>query len=118
MVVDIVFIPADREEYLYLLNLKRMKRIRIRQPVGGEQGWLNEVYLWEKFDIGLEFNVRTGVMQVGYYLLPVFDNHYLTNKNSFLRTRKEGWEDTCKMLLFSTLLGCSSPTIALRNTSC
>ena len=32
--------------------------------MGGEQGWLNEVYLWEKFDIGLEFNVRTGVMQV------------------------------------------------------
>ena len=64
----ILFIPADREEYLYLLNLKKMKKIRIRQSVGGEQGWLNEVYLWEKFDIGLEFNVRTGVMQVGYYL--------------------------------------------------
>ena len=71
----ILFIPADREEYLYLLNLKKMKKIRIRQSVGGEQGWLNEVYLWEKFDIGLEFNVRTGVMQVGYYL-PRFSHQY------------------------------------------
>merc|ERR1712226_1483639 len=56
-------IKPDTEEYLHLLNLKKMKRIRVRQSVGGEQGWLNEVYLWEKFDIGLEFNVRTGVMQ-------------------------------------------------------
>ena len=35
-----------------------MKSVRIRQSVGGEQGWLNEVYLWEKFDIGLQYNVR------------------------------------------------------------
>ena len=62
-----MFIPADREEYLYLLNLKKMKKIRIRQSVGGDQAWLNEVYLWEKFDIGLEFNVRSGVVQVGLY---------------------------------------------------
>ena len=41
-----------------------MKKMRIRKLVGGEQDWVNEVYLWEKFDIGLEFNVRTGVMQV------------------------------------------------------
>ena len=62
-----VFIPSlDGEEYLHLLNLKKMKSVRVRQSVGGEQGWLNEVYLWEKFDIGLEFNVRTGVMQVRY----------------------------------------------------
>ena len=51
-----------------------MRRIRIRQPVGGEQGWLNEVYLWEKFDIGLEYNVRTGVVQVLSIRYPVFSN--------------------------------------------
>ena len=44
-----------------------MKKMRIRKLVGGEQDWVNEVYLWEKFDIGLQFNVRTGVMQVGRY---------------------------------------------------
>ena len=41
--------------------------MRIRKLVGGEQDWVNEVYLWEKFDIGLEFNVRIGLMQVGHY---------------------------------------------------
>ena len=41
-----------------------MKKIRRRYPGGGEQDWLNEVYLWEKLDIGLEYNVRTAVVQV------------------------------------------------------
>ena len=110
--MDILYIiPADREEYLYLLNLKKMKKIQIQKM--GEQGWLNAVYLWEKFDIGLEFNVRIGVMQVGCYQ-EIFVEKY----KNFLPTRKEGWEATCKMPLFSTLLGCSSPTIVLRNTSC
>ena len=62
-----IYQPADREEYLYLLNLKKMNRIRKRQSVGGEQGWLNEIYLWEKFDIGPEFNVRRFFVEVGYY---------------------------------------------------
>ena len=56
--------PLDREEYLYLLNLRKMKGVEGRQK-GGEQRWLNKVYLWEKFDIGLQFNVRIGVVQVG-----------------------------------------------------
>ena len=42
-----------------------MKRIGIN-PLDGDQDWLNKVYIWEKFDFGFEFNVRTGVMQVGY----------------------------------------------------
>ena len=68
----------DQEEFLYLLNLLKSNRVKKRQPVGGEQGWLNEVYLWEKFDIGkqyinavhstvystgVQYNVRTGVVQ-------------------------------------------------------
>ena len=53
-----------REELLYLLNLKVLGRVRVRQPVAGDQGWINEVYLWEKFNIGLEYNLRTGVVQV------------------------------------------------------
>ena len=47
-----------------MVNLLKTNRVRKRQPVGGEQGWLNEVYLWEKFDIGTEYNVRTGVVQM------------------------------------------------------
>ena len=53
-----------REELLYLLNLKVLGRVGVRQPVAGDQGWINEVYLWEKFNIGLEYNLRTGVVQV------------------------------------------------------
>ena len=63
--MDIVYIiPADREEYLYLLNQKKIKKMRVRHSVGGEQDWLNEVYLWEKFDIGFEFNAMILTMQV------------------------------------------------------
>ena len=62
--IYLYFMPLDREEYLYLLNLRKMKGVEGRQK-GGEQRWLNKVYLWEKFDIGLQFNVRIGVVQVG-----------------------------------------------------
>ena len=62
--IYLYFMSLDREEYLYLLNLRKMKGVEGRQK-GGEQRWLNKVYLWEKFDIGLEFNVRIGVVQVG-----------------------------------------------------
>ena len=56
----------DQEEFLYLLNLivspdvKKMYHLEI----GGEQPWLNTIYKWEKFDIGQEYNVRTGVVKV------------------------------------------------------
>ena len=83
-----------------------MKKMRIRKLVGGEQDWVNEVYLWEKFDIGLEFNVRIGLMQVGHYQ-ETFSEKY----KNFLPTRKEVWEATWRMPLFSTLLPVSSLTI-------
>ena len=38
--------------------------MKVRQAVAGDQGWINEVYLWEKFNIGLQYNLRTGVVQV------------------------------------------------------
>ena len=47
-----------------MLNLIKSNRVRKRQSVAGEQGWLNEVYLWEKFDIGAQYNVRSGVVQM------------------------------------------------------
>ena len=59
-----VIIKPDKEEFLYLINLKIYNSVKIRQSVQGDQGWLNEVYLYEKFDIGLEYNVRSGVAQV------------------------------------------------------
>ena len=40
------------------MNLLKSNRVKKRQPVGGEQGWLNEVYLWEKFDIGIQYTVH------------------------------------------------------------
>ena len=51
----------DYEEFLYLLNLKKDMRFKWRTA---DQGFLNAVYNWEKFDIGLHFNVRSGVVQV------------------------------------------------------
>ena len=49
---------TDQEEFLYLLNLKASS---IVQPhpwsAGGEQGFINEVYLWERLDLGLENNL-------------------------------------------------------------
>ena len=61
-----------REELLYLLNLKALGLVKVRQPVAGDQGWINEVYLWEKFNIGLQYNLRTGVVQVSTHQAPSY----------------------------------------------
>ena len=51
---------TDQEEFLYLLNLQ-VSGIVKPQPhpwsAGGEQGFINEVYLWERLDLGLENNL-------------------------------------------------------------
>ena len=39
------------------MNLIKSKRVVNSRPELPEQGWLNEVYRWEKFDIGHEYNV-------------------------------------------------------------
>ena len=62
----VFIIKPDREEFLNLINMKISKGIKVRRSTPGEQGWLNEVYLYEKFDIGLEYNVRSGVAQVAF----------------------------------------------------
>ena len=61
-----------REELLYLLNLKALGLVKVRQAVAGDQGWINEVYLWEKFNIGLQYNLRTGVVQVSTHQAPSY----------------------------------------------
>ena len=40
-----------------MLNLIKSKRVKNMRPDGGDQGWLNSIYLWEMFDIGHEYNV-------------------------------------------------------------
>ena len=56
-----------------MLNLKKSKTIRNLWPDLGEQGWLNGVYLWEKFDIGQEYNTPT-TMLLRQQLLPFMQN--------------------------------------------
>ena len=61
---------SDQEEFLYLLNLIKSKRVINLKPKGGEQGWLNAIYLWEKFDIGHEYNLCAATVQrLGYHNL-------------------------------------------------
>ena len=64
----VFIIKPDKEEFLYLINLKISNRVKIRQSNDkdqpGEQGWLNEVYQFEKFDISLEYNVRSKLAEV------------------------------------------------------
>ena len=64
---NIIF--QDQEEFLYLLNLIKSKRVINTRPNGGEQGWLNAIYLWEKFDIGTEYNVCANVLNLGMHSL-------------------------------------------------
>ena len=40
-----------------MLNLIKSKRVKNMRPDGGDQGWLNSIYLWEMFDIGHEYNL-------------------------------------------------------------
>ena len=54
---------SDQEEFLYLLNLIKSKKVKNFWPHLGEQGWLNEVYLWEKFDIGQEYNTCPSMLK-------------------------------------------------------
>ena len=55
---------VDAEEFLYLFNLRKARRPKLIGYDIYDQGFLNAVYLWEKFDIGLHFNVRSGVVQL------------------------------------------------------
>ena len=50
----------DREEFLFLLNLKKAQVGAIQN----DQSWLNDVYKFEKFNIGEKYNVLLGVKEV------------------------------------------------------
>ena len=49
-------ISSDQEECLHLLNLKLAEAVRPRRNEFGDQGFINEVYLWERLDLGLAHN--------------------------------------------------------------
>ena len=49
---------TDLEEFLYLLNLKTSGIVQSHPwAAGSDQGFINEVYLWERLDLGLDNNV-------------------------------------------------------------
>ena len=49
---------TDQEEFLYLLNLKASGIVEPHPwSAGRDQGFINEVYLWERLDLGLENNL-------------------------------------------------------------
>ena len=89
---------SDKEEFLYLLNLKNAD---IVQPhpwsAGGEQGFINEVYLWERLDLGLDTNM---------FLLYILDPRYtviIEHLNVTIYHFARHKPDTCKEGLFYIL---------------
>ena len=49
---------SDKEGFLYLLNLKAADIVQSHPwAAGSDQGFINEVYLWERLDLGLEHNL-------------------------------------------------------------
>ena len=53
-----ICLHSDTEEFLYLINLKNSTLVEPHPwSSGGEQGFINEVYLWERLDLGLHNNL-------------------------------------------------------------
>ena len=52
----VILIFEDQEEFLYMLNLKYHNLLQPRASKNSEQGFINELYLWERLDLGLEHN--------------------------------------------------------------
>ena len=90
----------DKEEFLYLLNLKNSDIVRPHPwSAGGEQGFINEVYMWERLDLGLDNNLFLHYMlQPGYEMiidhLNVTIYHFAGQKP----------ETICKVTFFSLFL--------------
>ena len=54
--IKVIFQFEDQEEFLYMLNLKYHNLLHPRASKNSEQGFINELYLWERLDLGLEYN--------------------------------------------------------------
>ena len=47
-----------------MLNLKYDNQIKPSRNQLGDQGFINELYLWERLDLGLEHNTIVHLLQV------------------------------------------------------
>ena len=63
---------SDQEEFLYLLNIITSKKsfyyyksqkLNIEDQWLADQSWLNEVYRWEWFDVGPQYNMQPLIAQ-------------------------------------------------------
>ena len=80
----------DKKEFLFLLNLVKSNRVRKVHPELPDQDFLNEVYLWDKFDIGTEYNTCASVMDRGLHSL-------MDNATIFHFSGPEFKPDKCNM---------------------
>ena len=55
---------TDQNEFLYMLNLKNGDLIKPSRNQLGDQGFINELYLWERLDLGLQHNTIVHLLQV------------------------------------------------------
>ena len=55
---------TDQNEFLYMLNLKNCDLIKPSRNQLGDQGFINELYLWERLDLGLQHNTIVHLLQV------------------------------------------------------
>ena len=59
---------TDQNEFLYMLNLKHDNLIKPSRNELGDQGFINELYLWERLDLGLQHNTIVQFLQVTFCL--------------------------------------------------
>ena len=83
-----------------MLNIIKSKKIK--DTYLGEQGWLNEVYRYEKFDIGQQYNMVAFIAQQEIYdftSLNITTNIYRHIQNAtviqFAGTGKTYLKDSC-----------------------
>ena len=50
-----------------MLNLKYHNLLHPRASKNSEQGFINELYLWERLDLGLEYNNMIVCQVINYY---------------------------------------------------
>ena len=82
------------------MNLVKSGQVKIKRLRAGEQGWLNEVYLWEKIDIGFEYNVLAkNVLELGITNLTqnatIFHFAGAPYKPKHCRNMKQPWMSVC-----------------------
>ena len=82
-----------------MLNLKYDNQIKPSRNQLGDQGFINELYLWERLDLGLEHNTIVHLLQV--------DLEFFNHLNHFILVRMKTIKNTQRIsvLSFIILLG-------------